>query len=81
VLSVFETAVITRVGPPALLAAIQRPAWVASAPAIDSYFIASLAAIFVVGAPWVSRAWQRTGWATVAVALVFRAATGAGGAA
>ena len=76
VLSVFETAVITRVGPPALLAAIQRPAWVASAPAIDSYFIASLVAIIVVGAPWVSRAWQRTGWATVAVALVFRAATG-----
>ncbi len=73
---VLDAGVVSRVGPPALLEAVHRPGWIAAAPSTDSYWVASLVAVVVLGSPWISRGWRRAGWVTVGVAAVFRIVSG-----
>ena len=75
---ILNTAVVLRVGPPEFLEAVDRPLWITQAanPSIDSYFVAGLVAVVVVGSPWLSRSWKRAAWVYVALAVVFRIVSG-----
>ena len=75
-LAALDQGIVQQFGQPELLRALLRPDWVSAQPEIDSNWVASSVAVVILGSPWVSRAWRRAGWTTVALGLVFRAVAG-----
>jgi len=59
-----------------LTAGLRRHAWLAGAGFPDPAVIAGLAAVAVAAAPWLSRPWRRTAWATLLLIAVVRVITG-----
>ena len=75
-LAALDQGIVQQFGQPELLRAVHRPDWVSAQPEIDSNWVASAAAVVILGSPWVSRAWRRAGWATVLLGVIFRAVAG-----
>ena len=57
-LAALDQGIVQQFGQPELLRAIHRPDWVSATPEIDSNWVASAAAVVILGSPWVSRAWR-----------------------
>jgi len=74
-LAALDQGVVQQIGQ-STLQTLHRPDWVSANPEIDSNWVASAAAVVILGSPWVSRAWRRVGWITVVVAVVFRGVAG-----
>ena len=75
-LAALDHGIVQQIGQSTLLQTLHRPDWVSANPEIDSNWVASAAAVVILGSPWVSRAWRRVGWIAVVVAVVFRAVAG-----
>ena len=59
-----------------LTAGLRRHSWLAGAGFPDPAVIAGLAAVAVAAAPWLSRPWRRTAWATLLLIAAARVITG-----
>jgi uncharacterized protein (TIRG00374 family) len=59
-----------------LTAGLRRHSWLAGAGFPDPAVIAGLAAVAVAAAPWLSRPWRRTAWATLLLIAAARMITG-----
>jgi len=59
-----------------LPAGLRRGSWLAGAGFPNSAVIAGLAAVAVAAAPWLSRPWRRTAWATLLLIAAARVITG-----
>jgi glycosyltransferase 2 family protein len=59
-----------------LTAGMRRHSWLAGAGFPDPAVIAGLAAVAVAAAPWLSRPWRRTAWATLLLIAAARVITG-----
>ena len=59
-----------------LTAGLRRHSWLAGAGFPDPAVIAGLAAVAVAAAPWLSRPWRRTAWATLLLLAAARVITG-----
>ena len=75
-LAALDHGIVEQFSQPELLRALQRPDWVSGSAEIDSNWVASSVAVVILGSPWVSRAWRRAGWVTVAAGVFFRAVAG-----